>query len=41
MAVIEPREGDCVKTWVCFGFFSLSKGLIKYIKEVLFPNSQI
>lgn len=41
MAVIEPREGDCVKTWFCFVLVFLSKGLMKYIKEVLFPKSQI
>lgn len=26
MAVTEPREGDCVKTWLCFGLFFLIKG---------------
>lgn len=31
------NEGDSVKR----GYFFLEKGLTKYIKEVLFPKSQI
>lgn len=26
MAVREPREGDCVKTWLCSGLLFLIKG---------------
>lgn len=32
MAVIEPREGDCVKTWFGFGFFFLIKGFYEIHK---------